>query len=65
MLKNVKEGTVLIMYYVSEASDHVTIGQNRWTHPGIFDRYAYINSRVAKVLRQKYKGNGADLAEVV
>ena len=41
------------------------IGQNRWTHPGMLDRYAYVNSRVTKVLRQKYKGNGADFAEVV
>ena len=40
------------------------IGQNRWTYPGILDRDANINTRVAEVSRQKYKGRSADLAVV-
>ena len=38
------------------------IGQNRWTYPGILDRDANINTRVAEVSSQKYKGKSADLA---
>ena len=40
------------------------IGQNRWTYPGILDRDANINTRVAEVSRQKYKEKRADLAVV-
>ena len=40
------------------------IGQNRWIYPRILDRDACINTRVAEVSRQKYKGRSADLAVV-